>query len=77
MNDNEHLRKIYEIICVGWKLYKNHYHDSPKDWAAITQEANQLSAEYDGTPEEEFANKILVEVLSQMDRDRKAEEEKD
>lgn len=27
--------------------------------------------------EEEFANKILVEVLSQMDRDRKAEEEKD
>lgn len=45
--------------------------------AAITQEANQLGAEYDGTPEEEFANKILVEVLSQMDRDRKAEEEKD
>ena len=45
--------------------------------AAIAQEANQLGAEYDGTPEEEFANKILVEVLSQMDRDRKAEEEKD
>lgn len=68
----KHVEEIYKIICFGWKFYKENYVKYPSEIERIASDANNFAESHSKTDEYDFAKAIMIAVLEQFERERKA-----
>lgn len=56
----------YNIITSAWKLLKDNLVNP--NWDSIAAEVNDMSHQYEGTEQFEFANAIVQAVLAEIKR---------
>lgn len=60
---------IYWDIFGGvWAFFKHHMETEEIDWAAAVDEAAGLGHKYENTPQFEFAKKLVLATMDEMER---------